>query len=62
RGAALWLLVVTLGGYLLATLWHSAPPAHSTLHALTRELSHTHGLGMGVVFVALALLLTALGQ
>ncbi|HBM22437.1 MAG TPA: sensor histidine kinase, partial [Alcanivorax sp.] len=24
--------------------------------------SHTHGLGMGVVFVALALLLTALGQ
>ncbi|MEA3260258.1 MAG: sensor histidine kinase [Pseudomonadota bacterium] len=62
RGAALSLLVVTLGGYLLATLWHSAPPAHSTLHALTRELSHTHGLGMGVVFVALALLLTALGQ
>ena len=62
RGATLWLLTVTLGGYLLATLWHSTPPAHSTLHALTRELSHTHGLGMGVVFVALALLLTALGQ
>lgn len=62
RGAAAWLLVVTLGGYLLAALWHSAPAPHSTLHALTRELSHTHGLGMGVVFIALALLLTALGQ
>ena len=62
RGAAVWLLGVTLAGYLLATLWHSAPPPHSTLHALTRELSHTHGLGMGVVFIALALLLTALGQ
>lgn len=62
RTAAIWLLVATLSGYLLIALWHSTPAPHSTLHALSRELSHTHGLGMGVVFIALALLLTTLGQ
>jgi len=62
RAAAALMLALTLGGYLLTALWHSTPAPHSTLHALTRELSHTHGLGMGVVFIALALLLTGLGQ
>ncbi|MFP1682684.1 sensor histidine kinase [Alloalcanivorax sp. C16-1] len=61
RGA--WgLLALTLAGYLVVGLWHSAPDPHSTLHALSRELSPTHGLGMSVVFVALAGVLTLLGQ
>src|SRR5690606_36830957 len=61
RGA--WgLLALTLAGYLLVALWHSAPAPHSTLHALSREFTPTHGIGMNVVFVALAAVLILLGQ
>lgn len=56
------LLALTLLGYTVVGLWHSAPAPHSTLHALSRELSPTHGLGMAVVFAALAAVLTLLGQ
>ena len=60
--AAWSLLAMTLLGYTVVGLWHSAPAPHSTLHALSRELSPTHGLGMAVVFAALAVVLTLLGQ
>ena len=60
--AAWSLLAMTLVGYIVVGMWHSAPAPHSTLHALSRELSPTHGLGMAVVFVALAAVLTLLGQ
>ena len=43
------LLALTLLGYTVVGLWHSAPAPHSTLHALSRELSPTHGLGMAVM-------------
>ncbi len=60
-GAGL-MLAATLTGYLLVGQWHHMPAPHSTLHALTRELSGVHSLGMTVVFIAMAALLTLLGQ
>lgn len=61
RGAA-WLLLVTLAGYTLVGLWHAFPLPHSMMYALTLEVSRVHVMGMAMVFIALALLLTALGQ
>lgn len=60
-GAGL-LLVEALAGYLVVGQWHHLPAPHSTLHALTRELSGVHNVGMVVVFMAMAVVLTLLGQ
>lgn len=60
-GAGL-LLAVALTGYMVVGEWHHLPAPDSTLHALTRELSGVHSLGMVVVFIAMATVLTLLGQ
>lgn len=60
--AASGLLTLTLVGYVLVGLWHAFPAPRTLMHALTLEVSPVHVIGMAVVFIALALLLTILGQ
>lgn len=53
---------LALSGYLLTFNWYHRPADDTPLHALSHELSGLHSLGMAVVFVALMLMLTLLGQ
>ncbi len=53
---------LALAGYLVTFNWYHRPADDTPLHALSHELSGLHSVGMGVVFVALLLMLTLLGQ
>ena len=53
---------LALSGYLVTFNWYHRPAHDTPLHALSHELSGLHSIGMAVVFVALLLMLTLLGQ
>ncbi|MZR62280.1 HAMP domain-containing sensor histidine kinase [Alcanivorax sp. DP30] len=53
---------MALSGYLVTFNWYHRPASDTPLHALSHELSGLHSIGMAVVFVALLLMLTLLGQ
>lgn len=53
---------LALCGYLVTLNWYHRPAHDTPLHALSHELSGLHSVGMTVVFVALLLMLTLLGQ
>ncbi len=55
-------LILALTGYMTVSQWHHMPAPHTALHALTRELSALHNIGMAVAFAALAVTLSILGQ
>lgn len=53
---------LTLSGYMVSMNWYQMPAMNSPLHALSHQLSGLHGVGMAVVFIALLIMLTLLGQ
>ena len=59
---AMLVATLTLGGYLVTFNWYHQAADDTPLHALSHELSGLHSLGMAVVFVALLLMLSLLGQ
>ncbi len=61
-GNSLLVAGLALSGYLVTFNWYHRPADDTPLHALSHELSALHSVGMAVVFVALLLMLSLLGQ